>query len=425
MNLAELALSLGPRVSRVWLDSAANHDGLGHESFLGMLPRATWTVRGSTCTVRDHRDEVEVGVDPFESFARFCGRFGVAWGGSNVEGPIAMGYFGYELGRPTRHVARADDLPDAWFGVFDEYAHEREGRVSWRGDCAWRTVSPRSIDSAPQIGPLRCEHEVAYRNALDAVGAYLRAGDAYQVNVARRLTAPIVAPGDPLQWYRVMRGLAPAPFGAVIDTGQGIVLSGSPERFLRAHAGTIESRPIKGTRRRIGEVAADAALMRDLRTADKDSAEHLMIVDLLRNDLGRVATLGSVSVPDYGYVVELPQLYHLVSRVQATLRPDASLAEILRATFPCGSITGAPKQRVMEIIDELEPVRRGPYTGALGYVGRGEINLAVGIRLAVVTSAHVHVHVGGGIVMDSTPDNEWQETEDKAAAWRRVLAQQG
>ncbi|HEX4419894.1 MAG TPA: chorismate-binding protein, partial [Kofleriaceae bacterium] len=234
--------------------------------------------------------------------------------------------------------------------------------------------------------------------------------------LARRLVARIAAPGDPLALYRVLAEVAPAPYGALIEADGLTLVSGSPERFLASVGDRIETRPIKGTAPR-GDGAARA-----LAGSPKDAAEHLMIVDLERNDLGRIAETGSVTVDQLGYVVELPALCHLVSRVSARPRPGTGYAALLRATFPGGSITGAPKLRAMQLIDELEPVRRGPYCGAFGYFGAGgALELALAIRIGVLVRNELHVHVGGGIVADSEARAELAETELKAAGWVAAL----
>jgi para-aminobenzoate synthetase component 1 len=276
----------------------------------------------------------------------------------------------------------------------------------------------------PRFGALVAEDDgAAHRARVARVLEYIRAGDVYQVNLARRLVAPLVETGDALALYAALVDVAPAPFGALIEADGVTVVSGSPERFLTRRGQRIETRPIKGTRPRAADTAGDRAAAADLATSAKDAAEHLMIVDLERNDLGRIAETGSVEVERLGYLVELPQVHHLVSRIAATLRPGVGVAELLRATFPGGSITGAPKIRAMQIIDELEPVRRGPYCGAIGFLGGGgAIELAIAIRIAVVTDGELHVHVGGGIVADSEPAAELAETEDKAAGWRAALA---
>jgi para-aminobenzoate synthetase component 1 len=251
---------------------------------------------------------------------------------------------------------------------------------------------------------------------VERIRDYLAAGDVYQVNLARRLVAKIAMPGDALALYRALAAVAPAPYSALIEADGVTVVSGSPERFLAIVGDRLETRPIKGTRPRVAGGADELA------ASAKDAAEHLMIVDLERNDLGRIAQTGSVRVDDLGYVVELPALYHKVSRVSAQPRAGLGYAELFRATFPGGSITGAPKVRAMEIIDELEPARRGPYCGALGYFGpRGALELAIAIRIGVITNNELRVHVGGGIVADSDPAAELAETDVKAAGWIAAL----
>jgi para-aminobenzoate synthetase component I len=285
---------------------------------------------------------------------------------------------------------------------------------------------PRGPSVAPQIGELRADDDGdAHCARVERIREYIAAGDVYQVNLARRLTATIEQDGDALALYAALGAIAPAPYGGLVETDTGVrVVSGSPERFL-ARAGfgqRLDTRPIKGTRRRTGDPTKDAALAADLAVHPKDDAEHLMIVDLERNDLGRVAKIGSVRVDDLGYVVELPGLYHKVSTVSCELRDDVTWADLLRAAFPGGSITGAPKIRAMEIIDELEPARRGPYCGAIGWLGEnGAFALAIAIRVAVLVNDELRLHVGGGIVADSDPRAELQETEDKAAGWRAAL----
>jgi anthranilate synthase component 1 len=252
---------------------------------------------------------------------------------------------------------------------------------------------------------------------VERIRDYLAAGDVYQVNLARRHVARIRAPGDALALYQALAGVAPAPYGGLIEADGVTIVSGSPERFLASVGDRVETRPIKGTRARTPGGAEDLA------TADKDGAEHLMIVDLERNDLGRIAETGSVRVDELGYVVELPALYHKVSRVRARPRAGIGYGSLLRATFPGGSITGAPKVRSMELIDELEPARRGPYCGAFGFFGgSGAFDLAIAIRIGVIVGSELRVHVGGGIVTDSDPAAELAETELKAKGWVAALA---
>src|SRR6185436_8626066 len=269
----------------------------------------------------------------------------------------------------------------------------------------------------PSFGPLVADDDGDHHIArIERIRDYLAAGDVYQVNLARRLVSRIAAPGDALAVYAALAPVAPAPYGALLECDGATVISGSPERFLAVVGDRVETRPIKGTRPRTAGGAEELA------ASAKDAAEHLMIVDLERNDLGRIAETGSVTVDDLGYVVELPALYHKVSRISARPRAGVGHADLLRATFPGGSITGAPKLRAIEIIDELEPARRGPYCGALGYFGAGgALELAIAIRIGVIVRAELRVHVGGGIVADSDPAAELAETEAKAAGWLAAL----
>jgi para-aminobenzoate synthetase component 1 len=286
-------------------------------------------------------------------------------------------------------------------------------------------AGPSTPAPPPRLGALVADDDGAAHCArVDRILAYIAAGDVYQVNLARRLVAPILADGDALALHAALIAASPAPYAGLLEGDGAIVVSGSPERFLARAAGSalIDTRPIKGTRPRTGEATRDRALAAELAVDPKESAEHLMIVDLERNDLGRVAVTGSVVVERLGYIVELPTLYHRVSTITAELRPDVGLAALLRATFPGGSITGAPKVRAMQIIDELEPARRGPYCGALGFLGAGgSLELAIAIRVAVLAGPELRLHVGGGIVADSVPAHELAETETKAEGWRRAL----
>jgi len=244
----------------------------------------------------------------------------------------------------------------------------------------------------------------------------------YQVNLARRLSAAVLRRGDSLALYQHITNASAAAYGAVLDLGDTSIVSASPERFLALTGDRLETRPIKGTRRRTHRPAQDIALAAELRSDEKELAEHLMIVDLLRNDLGRVADIGSVRVDDFARVVELPTLYHLVSTVSCRVTPNISLSQLMGATFPGGSITGAPKLRAMQIIDELEPWPRGVYTGAIGYVGAdGGLDFSIAIRTGVLRTDRLDVFVGGGVVADSTHTRELEETEEKASAWRRAV----
>jgi para-aminobenzoate synthetase component I len=352
-------------------------------------------------------------------------------------GGFWAGFCAYDLGRTIERVRAnsVDDLglPDVAFARYDTrlVIHD-DGELELIGDRAGRmrlesALRAAARDDHPPCAPAleswtssldRGGHEDACERVLEL----LRAGECYQVNVTRRLTTPH-AP-DPIALYDTLTRMNPAPHAALLvldEVRPGLaVVSASPELFLRiepadAHGRRrVETRPIKGTGTNAARLAASA----------KDQAENVMIVDLARNDLGRVCEFGSVRVPALFTVEAHPGLFHLVSTVTGRLRPDVDLAGVVRATFPPASVTGAPKPRVMQAIEDLEPVRRGVYCGAIGWVDgdRGRAELAVAIRTFTIADGSTYLGVGGGIVADSRPDAEWRETELKAA---RLLAAAG
>jgi para-aminobenzoate synthetase component 1 len=340
---------------------------------------------------------------------------------------MAVGYMSYDVAqimarRPLR--ARDDlELPDVDFARYP--AVWRLDRLTGKAEvlahdgAAAESLLARLHRAAPPLQAARCGParwavgDEEYRRRVGRVLEYLRAGDCYQVNLSHRMMATC---DGALSLYG---RLPPAPLGAYIKTEACEIVSNTPELFLRQRGAHLETRPIKGTRPRAGG-DDDARLARELEESAKDAAEHLMIVDLERNDLGRVAELGSVRVEGFKRRVELPTVHHLVSTVAAKSR--AGLATLLRATWPGGSVTGAPKSRAVEIIDELEGVVRGPYCGAVGWLGPpGRLDLALAIRTAVVRKGELILSVGGGIVADSDPQLELEETRVKAEAFLRVL----
>ena len=252
--------------------------------------------------------------------------------------------------------------------------------------------------------------------------AYIRAGDIYQVNLAQRFSASWSGTG--WQFHEQLAEASPAPFSAFLDCGDFQVASSSPELFLRLSGAHILTRPIKGTRPRSDDPVRDAQLTRELQTSAKEMAELVMITDLLRNDLGKVCEYGSVLVPELVRLERYAHVQHLVSTVEGRMRPDVTHFAAFASCFPGGSITGAPKIRAMEIIDELEPVTRGPYCGAIGYLGfNRESQLSIAIRTAVVKDGAAHFHAGAGIVADSVPEAEYDETLAKAAGFFATVGQ--
>ncbi|HSZ81557.1 MAG TPA: anthranilate synthase component I family protein [Polyangia bacterium] len=350
--------------------------------------------------------------------------------------PLAAGWLSYDLGRRWAGLAprAADgDAIVAPYAPLEFHFHDavwvrdvggaatifaRDASAALRLRAQLESPAPPAPPTAP--GPLTPDAAAdVYLAGARRVLEYLRAGDAYQVNLARRVSAPFA--GAPVELAAALRARAPAPFAAFLGAADGgaALVGNSPERFLALDGrGAVETRPIKGTRARGAGLRSGRE---ELLASAKDRAEHVMIVDLERNDLGRVCETGSVVVEGVGRVLDLPTVHHLVSTVRGRLRADVGLAALLEATFPGGSITGAPKRRAMQIIDALEPCARGPYTGATGWLGvAGDLDLAVAIRTALVSGGRLSLSLGGGIVIDSTPEDEWAETEVKARAFARL-----
>ena len=344
----------------------------------------------------------------------------------------ALGYFGYDLGRrletlPAQAV-RDIELPDLSVGIYlwaIVQDHERQQ--------AWLVTLPEATDLAEIHGIIEF-HELKqnlkssefsfeinrfhsklnankYANSIKRIQNYIYAGDCYQVNFAQRFSA--VYKGDPLTAYLTLRTVLPSPFSGFMELPGGAILSLSPERFIRIDAdGHVETQPIKGTIARGADPLADQANAAALLASEKDRAENLMIVDLLRNDLSKHCT--QVGVPALFSLQSFANVHHLVSTITAHMRPDVSALDVLRGCFPGGSITGAPKIRAMEIIDELEPVRRSVYCGSLGYIGAdGRMDTSIAIRSLVCSQGQIHCWGGGGITADSEVEREYQESITK------------
>lgn len=349
----------------------------------------------------------------------------------------AIGYLGYELGRRLEGLSgeRGPRLvPDLAFGIHDwvvvvDHSARRAWLAEWRGAgraSAFRRALAHDKASAGApfqlTGPCRSNLDrAAYEQRFERVQAYLRAGDCYQINLARRFSGPVE--GDAWATYQRLRLLSPAPYGAYLQFPEFAVLSNSPERFLTLRGDQAQTAPIKGTRPRDPDPVRDRAQAMALAASAKDRAENLMIVDLLRNDFGKVCRPGSVRVPELFKVESFATVHHLVSRVTGRLQAGRSALDLVRAAFPGGSITGAPKRRAMEIIEELEPDPRGVYCGAIGYLGfDGGMDLNVAIRTLTAGGGRASYYAGGGVVVDSRSEDEFRETTDKALAMERLLA---
>ncbi|MBT1871019.1 aminodeoxychorismate synthase component 1 [Enterobacter mori] len=345
----------------------------------------------------------------------------------------ALGLFGYDLGRrfETLPDLAEDDipLPDMAVGLYDWALivdHHRQvvsllSHADVNARLAWLDAQEpaTSVDFQLTSGWRANMTEKEYAEKFARVQAYLQSGDCYQVNLAQRFQATYQ--GDEWQAFSRLNASNRAPFSAFVRLERGVILSLSPERFIHLANSTIQTRPIKGTLPRLADPAADRQQADKLAASPKDRAENLMIVDLMRNDIGRVAVPGSVRVPELFVVEPFPAVHHLVSTVTAQLPASRTACDLLRAAFPGGSITGAPKVRAMEIIDELEPHRRNAWCGSIGYVSLcGTMDTSITIRTLTACDGHLYCSAGGGIVADSQVDAEYQETFDKV---NRILQQ--
>lgn len=360
----------------------------------------------------------------------------------------ALGYFSYDLGRSIEtlpEIAASEmPLPELLVGMYDwaivvDHHLQRCQLVSHT-----RFISPRLLQDLhqqllqkrqpPAAQPFQVHGDIrhnmdkaGYAQAFQQVKNYIRAGDCYQINLAQRLAVSVS--GDAWQAYDQFRQLSRAPFMAYlqVDDGKGVsfeVLSMSPERFLQVTDNKVETRPIKGTRPRHADSLRDEQEAQSLANSAKDRAENLMIVDLLRNDIGKVCEVGSVKVDALFRLQRFTNVHHLVSIVRGVLANGYHALDLLRGCFPGGSITGAPKLRAMEIIEELEPHRRGIYCGSIGYIGfDGSMDTNIAIRTAVVCGQTMTFFAGGGVVADSDCDKEYQETLDKASQFLKLVAQ--
>lgn len=429
----------------VFLDGGQHHPAQSRYDILSAQPFVRLITRGNLTEI--HADAIELSrEDPFVLLRRYL-EFDAQCGHSDSGLPFcggAIGYFGYDLARRLEHLpAIAEDaerIPDMAIGIYDwAVVVDHSERRSWlvgQGrdpdtDIRWDSLVRRFSEPPPEKrrAPFRITSPVAsnmtreaYGRAFRRIHEYIRNGDCYQVNLAQRFAAS--AAGDPWLAYQALRVINPAPFSAYLSTPYAQILSASPERFLKVQDGCVETRPIKGTRPRAGHPRLDAELIEQLRTSEKDRAENVMIVDLLRNDLSKSCAPGSVKVPRLFDVESFATVHHLVSTVTGRLKPGCDALDLLRGCFPGGSITGAPKLRAMQIIEEIEPHRRGVYCGAIGYIGfDGNMDTNIAIRTLVASRGEIRFWAGGGIVADSRLEDEYQETFDKAAAMLKLLQQ--
>ncbi|EKO3476719.1 aminodeoxychorismate synthase component 1 [Vibrio fluvialis] len=398
-------------------------------------PIVTLTTFGDETEVREPSGVTLSQDDPFELLATLQQHYLPALQYSDDLPFIGgvLGYFAYDLGRRVERLPSLAEhdltAPDMAVGLYEwaivvdhqlktarVIGQNIENAESLLADGNQKPLMPFALSSPWQSNMT----PNSYREKFTQVQEYLLSGDCYQINLAQRFQAHYQ--GSEWLAYLKLEQFNLAPFSAFIRTEQGAILSVSPERFLQVKDRIIETKPIKGTRPRSGDPVVDAANAAELAQAEKDQAENLMIVDLLRNDIGRVAKPGSVHVPKLFDIESFPAVHHLVSTIRAELDSQYDCADLLRACFPGGSITGAPKVRAMEIIEELEPHRRSAYCGSIGYISRhGRMDTSITIRTLVAQNQQLYAWAGGGVVADSQCEAEYQETLDKLSRILPVL----
>jgi anthranilate synthase component 1 len=448
------------------LESVVGGERFGRYSFIGLACSERIEVRGDNVRrlLRDARgtdvviEKVE-GSDPFEYLRGYLARQNVAPVPAALRfGGGLVGYFGYESVRHVEPKALQGGKPDALgtpdmlllvsdeLAVMDNvlgklylvvYADPREAGA-WRAArerlqrLHARLASPlpepaalfreNSAASAPHFPGTAPECSFSERDFLAAVRRskeYIFAGDCMQVQISQRTTRAFDAP--PLELYRALRGVNPSPYMYFFDFGDHHVVGASPEIMVRLQGGTVTLRPIAGTRPRGRTPDEDAKTAEELLADPKERAEHVMLIDLGRNDVGRVAQTGTVRVTETMAVERYSHVMHIVSNVEGQVKQGLDAIDVFRASFPAGTVTGAPKVRAMQIIDELEPVKRGVYSGAVGYLGfNGDMDVAIAIRTAVLKDGKLHVQAAAGVVADSDPQSEWQETKHKTRAILRA-----
>jgi len=439
-NGAELFGHITRHPWAIYLDSGRPGSSYGRYDILAADPFITLVTQGGQTEIR-HGEDVRVSPeDPFTLLQHTLRQFPADAGELPFAGG-ALGYFAYDLGRRIEHLPStaqdAEHMPEMAVGIYDwalvlDHQQQRawlvgqgfDPRTKQRWD-ALRELFSAPAESIPDnfkiTGSVVSNMDVpTYAAAFRHVLGYIRAGDCYQVNLAQRFSAP--GEGDGWGAYQQLRRISPAPFSAYLNTPHAQILSASPECFLKVSDRQVETKPIKGTRPRSPDPAQDAANADELHASLKDRAENLMIVDLLRNDIGKNCAVGSVQADRLFELESFANVHHLVSTVTGTLAAGRDAIDLLRGCFPGGSITGAPKLRAMQIIEELEPHRRGVYCGAIGYIGfDGSMDTSIAIRTAVYSGGQIRFWAGGGIVADSEMDKEYRETWDKASSMMKLM----
>ena len=450
-------LKLANRPNTYLLESVVGGERFGRYSFIGLPAHTLLRARGNRVeVVRDGAVVETFEGNPLDFLAEYQNRFRVASPPDlpRFSGGLA-GYFGYDVVRyiETKLAAtrKPDPLqtPDILLLQTDELVvvDNLKGKISLivHADPAQASAYPRAQEKLRELrlklrqpvalplqhasAPTRTHTDFPRPDYLAAVARakrYIADGDMMQVQIGQRIAKPFTDP--PLALYRALRSLNPSPYMYFYHFGDFHVVGASPEILVRKERGesgtTVTIRPLAGTRPRGATSSQDRALAEELLADPKEIAEHVMLIDLARNDIGRIAEIGSVKVPDKMVIERYSHVMHIVSNVEGRLKPGMTSLDVLRATFPAGTLTGAPKVRAMEIIDELEPGKRGIYGGAVGYLSyQGDMDLAIAIRTGIVKDGVLYAQAAAGIVADSIPENEWLETENKARALLRAAEQ--
>jgi para-aminobenzoate synthetase component I len=423
------------------LDSADLNHPTGRYSFIVSHPIETIEAKNGEITITNWHKQEKLTGDPFrivqERLKHWIPETTPIRGLPPFQGGAA-GFFSYDLGRGLETLPASGrdnpDMPDMAVGIYDQVlTFDHHKNQAWMITHASNYHDARKkqdyilglIANPPRILPFQdaaldwqSNFEAdEYTAAVEKIIAYIKAGDIFQANLAQRFEATLPPDFDAFSHYLRLREVNPAPMAAFMNCGDVKIASASPERFLSVKGRAVETRPIKGTQPRSGDPELDLKYREKLEASEKDHAENTMIVDLLRNDLSKVCTATSIEVEDLCRLESFASVHHLVSTIRGRLKSGKNALDLLRACFPGGSITGAPKIRAMEIIEELEAVRRGPYCGAMAYIGfDGTMDSAILIRTLVYQGRSVSLSAGGGITAGSDADQEYQETFDKAEA---------
>ncbi len=438
---AELFSVCADQAWAVFLDSGSPYSNQGRYDIFAAEPVCTLVTHGDITEITRNGAAIKSTENPFDLVKQQLGQFP----GFKLDDNIpfnggAIGYFSYDLARRLEDLPSiaqdAEHIPEMAVGIYEwavivDHHQQKSYLVGHCDQQHWQDLIqqfsrlPVNQDHPvfKVVGEIKSNMEKdAYVHAFNRIKHYLREGDCYQVNLAQRFVAS--CEGDPWTAYQTLRKLNAAPFSCYLNLPEVQILSSSPERFLKLTDGVVETKPIKGTRPRKPDYAEDQQQIKNLKASNKDRAENLMIVDLLRNDISKTCKSGSVKVPMLFDVESYATVHHLVSTVTGILADNQHALDLLKSCFPGGSITGAPKIRAMEIIEELEPNRRGVYCGAIGYIGfNGNMDTNIAIRTLVHSENTIRFWAGGGIVNDSVAEEEYQESFDKAAAMLDLLRQ--